>query len=88
MTAHDEDDCVETGESLRMIICMSRESSRQLLAAQYLQSDIAFKRVAGFLEFEIGDFNQNAKIGQFVVSLFDNTIDRFSEQPLHTAEYT
>ena len=65
MPAHEEDDSNETasGEPLRMIICMSKESSRRLLAAQYLQSDISFKRVAGFLEFVIGGWNQNAKIG-------------------------
>jgi len=40
---------------------MTKESSHQLLRAQFLQSDIAFKRVAGFLEFEVGGLNQNAK---------------------------
>jgi hypothetical protein len=68
MTAHEEDDSAETaetGELLRMIICMTRESSERLVMAQYLQSDIAFKRVAGFLEFEIGGSDQNAKIGLY-----------------------
>jgi hypothetical protein len=69
MTAHDEDDSNDTSEVLRVIICMSRESSQRLLAAQYLQSDIAFKRVAGFLEFEIGHLDQNAKIGLSVYQL-------------------
>ena len=64
LTTHEEDDANETEEPLRIIICMSKESSRRLLSAQYLQSDIAFKRVAGFLEFEIGGSNQNANIGQ------------------------
>ena len=64
LTTHEEDDSNETGEPLWIIICMSKESSRRLLSAQYLQSDIAFKRVAGFLEFEIGGSNQNANIGQ------------------------
>jgi hypothetical protein len=65
MPVHEEDDTNETREMLRMIICMSKQSSQRLLAAQYLQSDIAFKRVAGFLEFEIGGSDRNAKIGQF-----------------------
>jgi hypothetical protein len=71
MTTHDKDDHTENGELLQIIICMSRESSQKLLAAQYLQSDIAFKRVAGFLEFEIGNLNQDVKIGKFNVTLFD-----------------
>ena len=63
LTEHEEDEPNDTGESLQIIICMTRESSRRLLRAQYLQSDIAFKRVAGFLEFETGGWNQNAQIG-------------------------
>ena len=41
MTTHEEDDISSdgTGELLRIVICMSMESSRRLLAAQYLQSD-------------------------------------------------
>jgi hypothetical protein len=42
---------------------MTKESSQRLLKVQYLQSDIAFKCVAGFLEFETGGWNQNAQIG-------------------------
>jgi hypothetical protein len=63
LTEHEEDEPGDTGESLRVIICMTKESSQRLLRAQYLQSDIAFKRVAGFLEFEIGGLNQNAQTG-------------------------
>jgi hypothetical protein len=63
LTAQEEDEPDDMGESLRIIICMTKESSQRLLHTQYLQSDIAFKRVAGFLEFEIGGLNQNAKIG-------------------------
>src|ERR1700676_3713685 len=50
---------------ISIIIYMTKESSHQLLHAQFMQSDIAFKRVAGFLEFEVGGLNQNAKIGFF-----------------------
>ena len=56
---HEED---EPEESLWIVICMTKKSSRQLLHAQYLQSDITFKCIAGFLEFEIGGWNENAKI--------------------------
>jgi len=40
-----------------------------LLQAQYLQSDIAFKRIVGFLEFEIGGMDQNAKISVYPLIL-------------------
>lgn len=59
----DHSDPSDTAMMLRIIICMSPESSRRLAAAQYLQSDIAFKRVSGFLEFEIGGLDRNANMG-------------------------
>ena len=70
LSAHEEDDSDESGDPLRIVICMSKESSRRLLHAQYLQSDIAFKRVSGFLEFEIGGSNQNANIGGSFLFVF------------------
>jgi hypothetical protein len=64
LTVYEDDGPInESGEILRIVICMTKQSSHRLLHAQYLQSDIAFKRVVGFLEFEIGGFNQNASIG-------------------------
>ena len=54
------------GDLLRIIICMTQESSHRILRAQFLQSDIAFKRVAGFLEFEVGGLDRNAGIGMFL----------------------
>ncbi|KZP08487.1 hypothetical protein FIBSPDRAFT_901216 [Athelia psychrophila] len=65
LPTHDEDDpepAVSTDRMLRVIICMKPASSRRLLAAQYVQSDIAFKRVAGFLEFELGGLDLSANI--------------------------
>jgi hypothetical protein len=32
---------------------MSQEGSERLMSARYLQSDMAFKRVVGFYEFEL-----------------------------------
>ncbi|KZP25255.1 hypothetical protein FIBSPDRAFT_909652 [Athelia psychrophila] len=58
----DHSDPSDTAMMLRIIICMSPESSRRLAAAQYLQSDIAFKRVSGFLEFKIGGLDRNANM--------------------------
>ncbi|KZP03615.1 hypothetical protein FIBSPDRAFT_768689, partial [Athelia psychrophila] len=65
LPTHDEDDpepAVSTDRMLRVIICMKPASSRRLLTAQYVQSDIAFKRVAGFLEFELGGLDLSANI--------------------------
>lgn len=39
---------------LRVAICMSKENSLRLSQAHYLQSDIGFKRIVGFKEFELG----------------------------------
>src|SRR5882762_3113251 len=50
----DDEEPTNVDKMLRIVICMTKESSHRLLQAQYLQSDIAFKRITGFLEFEIG----------------------------------
>jgi hypothetical protein len=65
VTLAEDEPTVESGQPLRIIICMKKASSLRLAKAQFLQSDIAFKRVAGFLEFEIGGLEQNSKIGEF-----------------------
>ncbi|KAF8835119.1 hypothetical protein BDN67DRAFT_1042907 [Paxillus ammoniavirescens] len=49
-----EGDHDDTSTPLRVVICMLPQNSHRLQAARYLQSDIAFKRVAGFQEFELG----------------------------------
>lgn len=46
---------------LRIVVCMTPESSRRLARAQYVQSDISFKRVVGFLELAIGGFDRDAQ---------------------------
>ncbi|KAJ8090954.1 hypothetical protein PM082_024878 [Marasmius tenuissimus] len=55
-----DDDCDESGielsrdsKKMRLVVCMTPEGSRRLGSAQYLQSDIAFKRVVGYYEFEL-----------------------------------
>ncbi|KZP03202.1 hypothetical protein FIBSPDRAFT_905199 [Athelia psychrophila] len=47
---------------VRLIICMTPSSSGRLAQARYLQSDIAFKHIAGFLEFEIGGLDESANL--------------------------
>jgi len=51
----DEEDEPESdaASGVRIVVCMSRDGSERLLRAQYLQSDMAFKRVVGFYEFEL-----------------------------------
>ncbi|GBE78483.1 hypothetical protein SCP_0113720 [Sparassis crispa] len=48
-------------DKMRIIICMTKEQSRRLIKAQYLQSDIAFKRVVGYKEFELGGWDGENK---------------------------
>lgn len=49
----------------RVAVCMFPEASRQLLQAQYLQSDIAFKRVVGFEEFELGSMDLASRTSEY-----------------------
>ena len=51
---HDEDEVTDTKTSIRIVVCMSKESSQRLLDAQFVQSDIGFKCIVGFQEFELG----------------------------------
>jgi hypothetical protein len=52
---HEEDEPSMPGDSglLRIVICMSEEGSERLLNTQYLSSDIAFKHIVDFHEFEM-----------------------------------
>ncbi|KAF7969704.1 hypothetical protein HWV62_26160 [Athelia sp. TMB] len=66
MPVHEEDEfdyemLADLRRTLRLIVCMTPAQSRRLSRAQYIQSDIAFKRVAGFLEFEIGGLDNNSQ---------------------------
>ncbi|KAJ6450017.1 hypothetical protein C8R47DRAFT_1230425 [Mycena vitilis] len=58
---HEEDDDAPTSsKTTRIIICMTPDSSKRLQQAQYLQSDIGFKRIVGFDEFEIAAMDRDA----------------------------
>jgi hypothetical protein len=57
---HDEDADYETDGRLRIVVCMSPEGSRRLRRVQYLQSDIGFKRVVDFYEFEVAGMDRDA----------------------------
>ena len=51
---HDKDELADPQNPIKIVVCMSKESSQRLLDAQFLQSDISFKRIVGFHEFELG----------------------------------
>lgn len=54
----------ESSHPLQVVICMLPQSSEQLQLAQYVQSDIGFKRVVGFYELEISGIVSKSNIGQ------------------------
>ncbi|KAJ3740786.1 hypothetical protein DFH05DRAFT_1404766 [Lentinula detonsa] len=56
----EDDGLLKQDEPLRIVICMTSYASNKLVKAQYLQSDIAFKRVVGFYEFEIASVDPYA----------------------------
>jgi len=58
--SNDEDNSEASEENLRIVVCMSPEGSARLLRAQYIQSDIAFRRVVGYQEFELATFDRDA----------------------------
>ncbi|KAJ7259441.1 hypothetical protein C8J57DRAFT_951375, partial [Mycena rebaudengoi] len=49
------------GDKLRIIICMTPEANRRLLSSgRYLQSDIGFKRIVGYKEFELAGMERDS----------------------------
>ncbi|KAG6836008.1 hypothetical protein H0H93_012315 [Arthromyces matolae] len=71
---HPEDEPVakEDTADVRMVICMSPEGSRRLSKSQYLQSDIGFKRVVGFYEFEMACLDRDANTSVIFCRVFLN----------------
>lgn len=64
---YEEDDTTGSGiDPIRIAVCMGQESSRRLLKARFLQSDIGFKRIVGFQEFEIGGKDPGSPTGTFI----------------------
>lgn len=47
-------------DDLKIILCMLEDFSKRMKRAKYLQSDIGFKQVTGFYEFEIGSMDRNS----------------------------
>ncbi|KAF8076821.1 hypothetical protein FPV67DRAFT_1715254 [Lyophyllum atratum] len=82
--AHEEDEPLAKNQTsdVRMVICMSKEGSRRLLDAQYLQSDIGFKRVVGYYEFELACVNRVANTSVIFCRVFLNRQTAVAHQRL------
>ncbi|KAJ7437910.1 hypothetical protein B0H11DRAFT_1884881 [Mycena galericulata] len=57
----DEDSDADPAVPFRIAVCMTRQGSCRLLKAKYLQSDIAFRRIVGFKEFELGGLERDSR---------------------------
>lgn len=65
---HDEDEPTDSGsDAIHVIVCMSKDSSQHLLKAQFLQSNIGFKRIVGFQEFELGGKDPGSRTGKYIL---------------------
>ncbi|KAJ6467458.1 hypothetical protein DFH09DRAFT_1254258 [Mycena vulgaris] len=72
-TAHPEDEpslSPAKASRLRFVVCMGWEGSERLLQCQYVQSDIGFKRVVGFYEFELAGWERDAHTCEFTAVVF------------------
>lgn len=69
LMSSDVDDTDDARTPFRIIICMSKQNSIRLSSAHYVQSDIGFKRIAGYQEFELGGLDQFSRISGFLTAL-------------------
>ncbi|KAJ7149249.1 hypothetical protein C8R43DRAFT_888121 [Mycena crocata] len=71
---HDEDEEEQAKDHMvRIILCMSPEASRRLLSiGRYLQSDIAFRRIVNFLEFELACMDRDANTSLIFCRVYIN----------------
>jgi hypothetical protein len=81
LTPHEEDEEApqSADKKTRIIGCMAPDSSAHLQKAQYLHSDIGFKRIMGFDEFEIATMDRNANTSE---SLLTSLLLSLSISPL------
>lgn len=69
---HGASDEFSNDSDIKLVICMFQENSRRLSQAHYLQSDIAFRRIASYEEFELGGWdeaNNTSELGLTISSL-------------------
>ncbi len=80
---HDPEDLLpitNQDQTFKLIICMSPQWSRDLLQATEVQSDIAFKRVTGYKEFELLSFDpqSHSHNASFLVSFSSANLPFYS----------
>ncbi|KAJ6627414.1 hypothetical protein B0H10DRAFT_1779384 [Mycena sp. CBHHK59/15] len=69
------------GEKLWIIVCMTPEASRRLVSSgQYLQSDIGFKRLVGFKEFEVASMERDANTSIIFCRIYLNRMTTAAHQ--------
>ncbi|KAJ6494582.1 hypothetical protein C8R45DRAFT_1095495 [Mycena sanguinolenta] len=90
--ATDEFDDLDSGtlesedtKILRIIVCMSPSGSRRLKTSPFLQSDIGFKRVEGFHEFEIASMNYPANTSFTFLRIYVNRQTAFAHKLIFDA---
>ncbi|KAJ7140269.1 hypothetical protein C8R43DRAFT_892789 [Mycena crocata] len=77
----DDDISVKKDNRLRIIICMTPEASRRLLASgRHLQCDIAFKRIVGFKEFEVAGMEKDANTSIVYIRIYMNRMSALAHQ--------
>jgi hypothetical protein len=76
MQSHDEDDPedIHSTSPFQIVICMTPQASKRLLQARYLQSDISFKRIVGFKEFELVSFDRHTRTSTTTIQIFMRSI--------------
>ncbi|KAF7378194.1 hypothetical protein MSAN_00244000 [Mycena sanguinolenta] len=68
-------------DRLRIIVCMTPEASRRLLASgRYLQSDIGFRRIIGFKEFEVAGMERDANTSIIYCRIYLNRMTAQAHQ--------
>ncbi|KAJ7710725.1 hypothetical protein B0H17DRAFT_1173621 [Mycena rosella] len=82
LDVHPEDEprSAKDPHTLRFILCMGFEGSERLLSCQYVQSDIGFKRVIGFYEFELAGWERDAKTYDYDGKLLQWAADQHGGQ--------
>ncbi|KAJ6477108.1 hypothetical protein C8R47DRAFT_393343 [Mycena vitilis] len=70
---------------LQFIVCMGWEGSDRLRRCQYVQSDIGFKRVVGFYEFELAGWERDAHTAVVFCRIFLNRQTAVAHQRIFQA---
>ena len=65
----DDDSRLGDTTPFRLILCILPENSARLVThGRHIQSDISFKRVSGWLEFELGEYDRSQRKSNFYIS--------------------